>query len=131
LVIEASSMPIRLYVVIDPVDADDVEITRSVMQRRLANMSSSVGSESIVYNFANFQFAIKDKTLESAMIKAINLKKLSIGELTLPTNSTHSGKKANIMETAFAFRSMFFPIQFDSSFTNLDFKASSDILVSV
>lgn len=75
LTIEPSSMPIRLYVQLDPIDDDNVAITSNVISRRLALMSS----DTITYNFSNFQFSIKDKTLISAFKKALSLHNISKG----------------------------------------------------
>lgn len=77
------SMPVRLYLTLDPIDAEDIVLSKQAIHDRLARMCS----DSICFNFANFVFAIKDRNLLGALAKANTLKALSIGEIPNPAGS--------------------------------------------
>lgn len=70
-----NSRPVRLYFKLDPVFGLDISVPRSALMKRL----SSLCSDDVGYNFANYQFDIKGKSVAGVVNKAISIRDKSLG----------------------------------------------------
>jgi hypothetical protein len=82
-----NSKPVRLYFKYDPVPGDDIIVPRSTLLKRLSRLCN----EDIGYNFANYQFDIKGKSVLDVIEKAINLRDATTGSACTSGSACSSG----------------------------------------
>lgn len=70
-----NSRPVRLYFKLDPVYGMDINVPRSALIKRLSSMCN----DDVGYNFANYQFDIKGKSVISVINNAILVRDKSLG----------------------------------------------------